>query len=157
MIGARIHKRGFTLIEVVTVTVVIAILAALAIPMVEMSVKRDREAQLRSALRDLRQAIDDYRQFVIENKVEFEDESYGYPQTLDDLVEGVVYRDKDGKERIRRFLRRIPIDPFTNSMDWGRRSYQDDRESRSWGGENVWDVYSNSENTGLNGVEYSRW
>ncbi len=152
----RNFKQGFTLIEVVTVTALIAILACLAIPMVEMSVKRDREQQLRAALRDIRQAIDDYHQFVIENKIEFDDETYGYPPDLEDLVTGVEYKDKEGKTRIQRFLRRIPIDPVTGE-DWGKRSYQDDRDSRSWGGENVWDVYTTSDNKGLDGKEYNQW
>lgn len=155
--GPRNHRRGFTLIEVVTVTAVIAVLASLAIPMVEMSIKRDREQQLRAALRDIRQAIDDYHQFVIDKKIDFEEETYGYPPTLEDLVEGVEYKEEGGETRIRRFLRRIPLDPMTGTTDWNKRSYQDDRDSRSWGGENVWDVYTSSENKGLNGVEYNKW
>jgi general secretion pathway protein G len=151
------RTRGFTLIEVITVTAVIAILASLALPMVEMTVKRDREEQLRAALRDIRQAIDDYQRFVIDNKIDHDDATYGYPPDLEDLVEGVEYRDKDGKSRIQRFLRRIPLDPLTNTQDWGKRSYQDDRDDRSWGGENVWDVYTTSENKGLNGVAYLLW
>lgn len=154
--GLRNSRRGFTLIEVVTVTALIALLASLAIPMVEMSVKRDREQQLRAALRDIRQAIDEYQRFVVENKIEHDDDTYGYPPDLEDLVKGVEYKDKEGKTRTQRFLRRIPVDPMTNG-DWGKRSYQDDRDSHSWGGENVWDVYTTSENKGLDGLEYKKW
>ncbi len=145
------------MIEVVTVTAVIAVLATLAIPMMEMTVKRDREQHLRAALRDLRQAIDDYRRFILDNKIEHDDETYGYPPTLEDLVNGVEFKDKDGTTRIQRFLRRIPMDPLTQTFDWGLRSYQDERDSRSWGGENVWDIYTSSENKGLNGLEYNKW
>lgn len=147
-------RKGFTLIEMILVIVIIAVLAAVAVPMVETSVKREREIQLRRNLRILRTAIDEYRKFVEENNVRVDEDTYKYPPDLETLVEGIEYKDKKGNEFIKKFLRRIPIDPMTNSYEWGMRSYQDDRDDSSWGGENVWDVYTQSERKALDGVTY---
>jgi general secretion pathway protein G len=96
---------------------------------------------------------------VEEHKVEMDEDTYNYPMELEDLVKGVEYKDKKGNERIQKFLRRIPLDPMTSSYEneWGKRSYQDDRDSSSWGGENVWDVYTKSERTALDGTKYKDW
>lgn len=151
------YKRGFTLIEMVVVVVIVSILAAIAIPMVETSVKRQKEIELRRALRTIRYAIDEYKKFVEENKVEQDEETYFYPPTLEALIEGVEYKDKNGNDRTQKFLRRIPLDPMTNTYEWGLRSYQDKPDSDSWGGENVWDVYTKSSRKALDGTFYKDW
>lgn len=151
------RTKGFTLIEMIIVIVIIAVLAAVAVPMVETSVKREKEIELRRNLRILRTALDDYKLFVEENKIKKDKETYNYPEELEELVEGLEYKDKDGEEKIKKFLRRIPFDPMTNSDEWGLRSYQDDRDDSSWGGENVWDVYTKSERKALDGTYYKEW
>jgi len=145
------------MIELLVVIVIISILAAVAIPMVETSVKRHKEIELRRALRILRTAIDDYKKFIEENKIKVEEDTYNYPESLEILVEGLEYRDKKNNEKIQKFLRRIPMDPMTNSFEWGMRSYQDDRDETSWGGENVYDIYTKSERKALNGTYYKDW
>jgi general secretion pathway protein G len=150
-------KGGFTLVELIVVIVIIAILASVAIPMVETSVKRYKEVELRRALRTIRTALDDYKKFVEENKVKLDEDTYNYPEKLEDLVEGLEYKDKKGNEKLKKFLRRIPIDPITRTTEWGMRSYQDDRDETSWGGENVYDIFTKSERKALDGTYYKEW
>jgi general secretion pathway protein G len=150
-------RRGFTLVEVITVTVIIAALAALTIPLAHNSFQRQKEIELRRALRMLRTAIDDFRKFCEENKIELDEDRYGYPEKLEDLVKGVEYKDKKNKTRVAKFLRRIPLDPINAAAEWGLRSVQDKFDSRSWGGQNVWDVYCDTNKKALDGTYYRDW
>ncbi len=150
-------SHGFTLVEVITVTVIIAALAALTIPLAHNSFQRQKEIELRRALRLMRTAIDDYRKFCEENKIEMDEDQYGYPEKLEVLVNGVEYKDKKNKSRVAKFLRRIPMDPINASQEWGIRSVQDKADSRSWGGQNVWDVYCDSNKKALDGTYYRDW
>jgi general secretion pathway protein G len=151
------NLKAFTLIELLTVIFIIALLASITIPVVETSVKRGQELELRRALRKLRIAIDDYKIFVEENKIKVDEDSYDYPPDLEILVKGIEYKDKDGKEKIHKFIRRIPKDPFSGTTEWGLLSYEDDQDSSSWGGDNVYDVYSKSQLTALDGSKYREW
>lgn len=151
-------QRGFTYIELIIATVLLTILAAAIIPVAEVSAKRAKEMELRRSLRTLRTAIDEYKRAVdmgVIGGVDVELGSEGYPKELDVLVEGVEQVGTPGKEL--KFLRRIPIDPMTNSTEWGLRAYQDEPDSRFWGGRNVYDVYSKSTGTALDGTQYRDW
>lgn len=150
-------KSGFTLIEVITVTAIIAVLAVAAIPLAHHAFQREKEIELRRALRMLRTAIDEHKKFCEENKIEFDDDTYGYPEKLEDLVKGIAFKDKKNKNRVVKFLRRIPVDPINGGSEWGLRSYQDKFDSRSWGGQNVWDVYCDSHKKALDGTYYRDW
>lgn len=152
-----IRRSGFTIIELIIVIAIISTLAVVAIPMMETSVKREREIVLKRSLREIRTALDEYRDFVIKNKIQHDEETYGYPEDLEILVKGIEYRDKKNKAKIRRFMRKIPVDPMTGSAEWGLRAYQDKRNSTHWGGDNIWDVYSKSEKKALNGTYYKEW
>lgn len=155
--GRSAGRGGFTLIEVITVTVIIAILAVAAIPLAHNAFQREKEIDLRRALRILRSAIDEYKKFVEENKIEVDEDTYGYPEKLELLITGIEYKDKKNKTRVAKFLRRIPLDPITGSTEWGLRSYQDKLGSRNWGGQNVWDVYCDSNKKALDGTYYQDW
>jgi general secretion pathway protein G len=155
----RFHERrteaGFTLAEMVVVAAVLAILAAAALPVVTFTWKRTREAELRQHLRGMRNAIDEFKRYSDNGLIPVELGTDGYPADLETLVEGVeVVGQVDMRKK---FLRRIPVDPMTGEAEWGLRSYQDEPDSTSWGGENVFDVHSLSEGVGLNGVPYSQW
>lgn len=115
----RESKKGFTLLELIVVISIIVILASVSIPMVEVTIKRQKELELRRNLRIIRMAIDEFKKFVDENKVEVDDDTYGFPEKLEDLVQGIEYRDKQNNEKIQKFLRRVPIDPITRSFEWG--------------------------------------
>jgi general secretion pathway protein G len=148
-------QRGFTLTELVIACAVLAILAGITLPSVKYTRKRIQETDLHAALRQMRSAIDEYKRYSDAGLIQVELGSDGYPPELESLIEGVdVIGQIDKKIR---FLRRIPIDPMTGEAEWGLRSYQDEPDSTSWGGENVFDVYSLSEGRGLDGVPYSQW
>ncbi len=148
-------SRGFTLTELVVVCAVMGVLAATALPSVKYTRKRLKEMELRAALREMRAAIDEFKRYSDAGLIPIELGTDGYPKELEVLIEGV---DVIGQvDRKARFLRRIPVDPMTGKAEWGLRSYQDDPDSSSWGGENVFDVYSLSQGIGLDGVPYSQW
>ncbi len=163
------NQKGFTLIEMIVTFTILAILAAVAIPLARTAVKREKEIELRRSLRTIRDAIDAYKKLADENRIEFENNTEGYPPDLETLIEGIEVsaeaqtgqsqrnRSEDNDKKIIKFLRRIPKDPMTNSYDWGLRSYQDDPDSVSWGGENVYDVYTKSPGIALDGTKYKEW
>ncbi len=151
----RRGSRGYSLAELVMVCAVLVVLAGVALPVAKYSVKRAKEAELRAALRQMRNAIDEYKRYSDAGLLPVDLGADGYPPDLETLVEGVdLVGQIDTKAR---FLRRIPLDPMTGDYEWGLRSYQDDWDSTSWGGENVFDVYSLSEGVGLNGIPYYEW
>lgn len=151
----RLRRRGYTLAEMVLVCTLLVTLAGVALPIGKVAAKRGKEADLRLSLRLMRNAVDEYKRFTDAGLIPIELGSDGYPPDLETLVEGVeVVGQIDTRVR---FLRRIPLDPMTGDTEWGLRSYQDDWDSQSWGGGNVYDVYSQSEGVGLNGVEYNLW
>lgn len=151
-------ERGFTYIELIIATVILAVLAAAVVPVASVASKRAKEAELRAALRTMRTAIDEYKRAVdlgLIGGVDVELGSEGYPEELEVLMKGVEQVGTPGKKL--KFLRRIPIDPMTNGTDWGMRSYQDEPDSRVWGGQNVYDVFTKSQAIALDGSKYSDW
>lgn len=151
----RSGSAGYTLLEMVLVAALLTILAGVTLPVVKYAVKRQKEMELRHHLRTMRYAIDDYKRYSDLGLIPVDFETDGYPSDLDVLVEGVEIVGQINKKV--RFLRRIPIDPMTGEAEWGKRSYQDEPDASSWGGQNVYDVYSLSEGDGLDGVPYEEW
>lgn len=143
---------GLTLVELIVTIAILAILASAAVPLARFEAKRQRERILRRDLWEMRAAIDKYKDLTDRGAFQIKVDSHGYPPDLQTLVDGV---DVQGKKV--RFLRRIPVDPMTGNADWGLRSMQDDPSSDSWGGQNVFDVYSKSPGIGLDGTKYSEW
>jgi general secretion pathway protein G len=146
------NARGLTLIELIVATTILLFLSGMAIPTARVTIKRERERQLRQALWAMRDGIDRYKDAADRGAFQNKAGSEGYPPDLDTLVRGV---DVGGKKI--KFLRRIPIDPMTGGTEWGLRAVQDDTESDSWNGENVFDVYTKSASTGLDGTKYKNW
>ena len=152
----RSHRSdaGYTLAELVMVAALIALLSTIVLPVAKFTVKRSKEADLRLALRQMRTAIDEHKRLSDQGMIPVKLGGEGYPESLEVLVEGI---DLVGQERKQRFLRRIPVDPMTGEAEWGLRSYQDEPDSTSFGGQNVYDVYSLSDGTALDGTEYKDW
>jgi general secretion pathway protein G len=150
---------GYTFVELLVVTALVAILASAVMPLARVATQRQREIELRRTLRELRTAIDHYKDAADQGMIaatELKLGNEGYPPTLEVLVEG-VRASGDATDRKLKFLRRIPIDPLTGTKEWGMRSYQDRPEARSWGGQNVFDVFTTSEGTALDGTKYKDW
>jgi general secretion pathway protein G len=143
---------GFTLIELIVATAILVILTGLALPLARVTIKREKERELRRDLWQMRDAIDRYKDAADRGGFQIKVGSEGYPPDLETLVKGV---DVNGKKL--RFLRRIPIDPMTSGTEWGLRSMQDDPDSDSWGEQNVFDVHTKSEDTALDGTKYKDW
>ena len=148
----RAGERGLTLIELIVTITILAILAGAAVPIARFQIKRQKERDLRYDLWMMRDAIDKYKDAADRGAFMTKVDSQNYPPDLDTLVNGV-----DVQSKKLRFLRHIPIDPMTNQADWGLRSMQDDPESTSYSGQGVFDVYSKSLGTGLDGTKYSTW
>jgi len=151
----RRRQRGFTVVELSVVCAMIAILTAMAIPVAKYSIKRQNEMELKYDLRLLRDAIDKYKQYADTGQIQVQIGSEGYPPELKTLVDGVALVGQLNKKQ--KFLRRIPIDPMTKTAEWGQRSYQDEPDSTSWGGQNVYDVFSLSDARATDGTYYKDW
>jgi general secretion pathway protein G len=153
-------QRGFTFVELLVVTTIVLILASAIQPLARVTIQRTREAELRRVLREMRTAIDRFKDAADAGMIpttELKANSEGYPPDLETLVEGIPAAN-DASGRLLKFgLRRIPIDPMTNTTEWGLRSYQDKPDSTTWGRQNVYDVYTTSTATALDGTNYRDW
>jgi general secretion pathway protein G len=153
------RRDGYTFVELVVVGAILMILASAILPLAKVTIQRQREVELHRTLRELRVAIDKFKDAADQGLIGSTDlkaGAEGYPPDLQVLVDGVrVANDASGRKL--KFLRRVPIDPMTKSPEWGMRSYQDDPESTTWGGQNVYDVYSKSGGTALDGTKYKDW
>jgi general secretion pathway protein G len=148
-------QAGYTLAELVMVAAVMVTLAAAVLPVAKFTTLRSKESELRADLRDMRLAIDQYKRFADSGLIQVDLGTDGYPPKLDALVDGVPLIGQVDKKV--KFLRRVPVDPMTGKAEWGLRSYQDEWDSTSWGGEDVYDVYSLSGGVGMNGMPYRKW
>ncbi len=163
-LATRRCRGGFTLLELVIVVAIVGILAAAVLPLTRMGVKRAREIELHRALRQLRTVIDAYHDAALAGMIELEDRDSGYPPDLEILVEGVeiVGQVRDPSEGIGppprlKFLRSLPIDPMTGKAEWGLRCYEDEPDARFWCRDDVFDVYSLSSGTAIDGSKYREW
>ena len=155
----RSRQSGITLLELVVATGILLTLASAALPIARATIRHKREEELHRALREMRSAIDRYKDAADKNLIRVEVGTEGYPPDLETLVKGVTLSAIGGKqtERRLRFLRKIPVDPMTGRAEWGLRSVQDDPDSSSWGGQNVFDVFSHSQGTAVDGTRYADW
>jgi general secretion pathway protein G len=157
----RTSQAGLTLVELIVAFSILLILTSMAVPMARYQVRRQREKALRADLEDMRHAIDKYKDLCDQGKIQSQNQdTYCYPTTLESLVEGVQMTNTlagNNQSTKMKFLRRIPKDPMTGDSDWGKRSMQDEPTSDSWGGQNVFDVYSKSMDKSSDGTPYSEW
>jgi general secretion pathway protein G len=158
------HKRarqpwesGLSLLELIVSCAILTLLATMAIPVARFTAIRERENMLRYDLRYMRDAIDRYKDLADHGQIRVDATTGGYPPNLETLVKGVPLTSATGAAKNIHFLRSIPVDPMTGKNDWGLRSTEDDPDSTSWGGQNVFDVYSQSQGVGLNGTKYAEW
>ena len=151
--GSAKNSQGFTLLELIVAAAILSILTMMALPLARVTIQREKEKELRHDLWEMRDAIDRYKEAADRQMFQTKVDTQGYPPDLETLVKGV---EAQGGKKIR-FLRSIPEDPMTKSNEWGLRSMQDDPDSDSWGGQNVFDVYTKSEGTGLDGTKYKDW
>jgi general secretion pathway protein G len=150
------RRRGMTLIELIVATTIMMLLTAMAVPMARSRVRREKERDLRLALREIHAAIDQYKDKADKGELgQLKVGTEGYPETLEILVEGVKIANQVDKKV--KFLRRIPLDPMTNTREWGKRSMQDDPKSNAWGGQNVFSVYTTSMDKARDGTPYAEW
>ena len=151
-------ERGFTYLEMIATATILLILASAVMPLARVTWKRQQELELRRTLREIRYAIDKYKAAVDAGQIGGTDVklgSEGYPPDLETLVKGV---NQVGRvDHKLKFLRRVPVDPLTRTAEWGLRCYQDDPDSSSWCGQNVWDVYTKNDGKGLDGTPYKEW
>jgi len=155
----RDRRRGMTLVELIVAFTILLVLTSMAVPLARNNVRRMKERELRLALREVRTAIDKYKDACDLGKLGMQEnvqETQCYPKKLEDLVDGVKGSGQNADTKVK-FLRRIPIDPMTNTREWGLRSMQDDPTSKSFGGQNVFDVYTKSEDKAPDGTPYSEW
>lgn len=150
-----VREGGFTIVELAVVCTMVAILAAMVVPIARYAVKRQNELELRHHLRVMRDAIDKYKQYSDAGLIPIEVGTEGYPPDLETLVEGVNLVGQVNKKQ--KFLRRIPMDPLTKKVEWGLRSFQDQPDSFAWGGQNVYDVYSLSPGRAMDKTDYKDW
>ena len=153
------QSRGYSFVELLVVSAILLILASAIAPLSSVTMQRQRETELKRTLRELRTAIDDYKDAVdlgLIGGTEIDPSNGGYPPSIEVLVEGVETTDQENAGRMR-FLRRIPIDPITKTTDWGLRAYEDDADDNTWGGDNIYDVYTTSRGTALDGTLYREW
>ena len=153
------ERRGYSFIELLVVTTIVLVLASAIMPLAKVTMKRQREIELRRELREMRTAIDRFKDAAdlqMISNLELEATNEGYPKSLEQLVDGVRVTG-DASDRRLKFLRRVPIDPMTGTTEWALRSYQDKPDSTSWGGQNVFDVYTKSDGVALDGTKYRDW
>ena len=153
----RNTRSGLTLVELIVAFTILLVLTSMAVPLARGNVRRIQERQLREVLHEMRAAIDKYKDMADAGKLGIQkQDAYGYPESLKALVDGVKGSGQNADTKLK-FLRRIPLDPMTNTRDWGLRSMQDDPMSTSWGGQNVFDVYTKSMDKAADGTPYSEW
>lgn len=151
----RLSGQGFTLVELIAAIAILLLLTSVALPLARIQAQRTRESELHRNLREVREAIDRYKDFSDRGMIPTKMDTFGYPPDLETLVTGVPL--KGASTAKYKFLRKIPIDPMTGKAEWGLRAMQDDADSRSWGGENVFDIYSKSDGIGLDKTRYADW
>jgi len=155
MMTIRALRRGYSLIELAIVCSLILILTAMIVPVTRFQMQRQKEAELKMALRQMREAIDEFKRMSDQGLIAVELDTEGYPKTLEKLRDGVEIVGQIKKKK--KFLRKIPVDPMTGKAEWGVRSYQDEPDSTSWGRQNVYDVYSLSDGVGLDKTKFKDW